>query len=246
MAIAVALLMICAILVQKTSFSLTSPACPNVFHLMIELGDYLVQDYLKVYYGLSLKQCGGISFEISGSNSFSYNIKTSPSECYIFKNRVRAGQSGTSKEGLVTYWRLNEDCPSGYTYNITYNVCFKAYFRNSDMKYWSAAMSQCEQDGGFLYLGNSKEKMKIIHDLYHRASVVDSRVFVGASDIAKEGEWKWFDGSFIAYWKPREPNNRNNEDCAALDLAQSSERKILDFECNDRQLFICEIPVRPR
>ena len=40
----------------------------------------------------------------------------------------------------------------------------------------------------------------------------ERRFWVGASDLAVEGDWKWLDGTLVnrAYFHPQEPNNAYN------------------------------------
>ncbi|KAK6166190.1 hypothetical protein SNE40_022947 [Patella caerulea] len=222
-------------------FCIAVLVCPDYVFQRIEFNNYLVSSFTN-YNGVSVKECGEKCVEKAGCVSFSYKLDIEA--CYVFESWIWSGMAGASDEGLVTYWRLTEECPSDYIYNSTYNVCFKAYIDDTDRMIWDDAMGRCKNDGGYLYLGNSLEKLKVMKDLYGEATVVDTRVFVGATDVVEENNWKWLDGSAIEYWASGEPNNKKEEDCATLDFLKDPNTMISDFKCGEKQLSICEIPVR--
>ncbi|XP_041376105.1 uncharacterized protein LOC121388706 isoform X2 [Gigantopelta aegis] len=62
---------------------------------------------------------------------------------------------------------------------------------------------------------------------------------VGLTDLSMEGVFVWDDGTMATgiNWEPGEPNNRNNEDCAALKPAINA---FLDVSCYKRLSYICE------
>jgi hypothetical protein len=79
-----------------------------------------------------------------------------------------------------------------------------------------------------------------------------SEVWLGASDRAVEGEWRWSDGELFWVgdpvgtpqnglfdaWYFREPNNVNDEDCAALETAAKPEW--YDHHCELSLSYVCE------
>ncbi|XP_072037437.1 alpha-N-acetylgalactosamine-specific lectin-like [Amphiura filiformis] len=62
--------------------------------------------------------------------------------------------------------------------------------------------------------------------------------FIGLTDIAKESEFVWTDGTKLNYtsWAPNSPNDHNDQDCVCL---MSSSGKWNDCSCDVRYAFIC-------
>lgn len=66
--------------------------------------------------------------------------------------------------------------------------------------------------------------------------------WIGFTDISVEGEWVWTSTQTAAHftdWKPGEPNNSNNEDCATITQGYSFHWN--DESCSVRNNFICEM-----
>jgi hypothetical protein len=80
-----------------------------------------------------------------------------------------------------------------------------------------------------------------------------AEVWLGATDQAVEGEWRWSDGDgfwlgdnagtaqngLFSGWYFREPNNVGEEDCAALE-AQSANPEWYDRQCHIALSYVCE------
>ena len=65
--------------------------------------------------------------------------------------------------------------------------------------------------------------------------------WIGAADEWNEGVWGWTDGTPFDYsnWGQGEPNNLNNEDCAALNFFQDG--TWIDAACGSQRKAICEL-----
>ncbi|KAK6167676.1 hypothetical protein SNE40_021646 [Patella caerulea] len=213
--------------------------CPNnVFQLITTLTDTLVDNAIGMHTGLTVKRCGEKCLETPTCASFSYLLKDGY-ECHLFGHHAWYGWNNhTVYNELVTYWLLAELCPSDYKYNTTYNVCYKAYFGSADERDFLDAMARCQQDGGYLYVGNTAEKFQIIQGL---DSSSYNNVYIGGTRLGQE--WTWMDGSAInnMVWHPGEPSNLN-EKCAAI--IYGSQNAALDISCTAKRKFICEIPIR--
>ncbi|XP_038845355.1 macrophage mannose receptor 1 [Salvelinus namaycush] len=122
-------------------------------------------------------------------------------------------------------WRANED---------------KCYYFSTDTKSWDDARTDCVRRGSHL--------MSIL-DIHERTWVrtqVGTEIFwIGLNDIAAEGVWEWTDGNtflpFLAYWKPGNPDNwEDNEDCG--EVVGGEQGRWNDDVCTSRRKYICKRP----
>ncbi|KAK6165563.1 hypothetical protein SNE40_022469 [Patella caerulea] len=210
--------------------------CPEKVFKRIPLKDSLFSNYLHFYADVTVKMCAEKCVETSTCASFSY-IQTGITKCYIFQDRVWPGLNQTYQQHMVTYWLLAETCPLGYTYNISLNVCYKVF---TNQLQWLDAMNLCEEEGGYLYLGNTMERFQIIQNL--EASYNDI-VHIGGT--GRDTLWSWLDGSEItnSLWYPGEPTNFEGETCAGI-IYRDNIRQALDQSCTAVRKFVCEIPTR--
>ena len=73
-------------------------------------------------------------------------------------------------------------------------------------------------------------------------------IWIGYNDKQNEGKWKWTDGEKLTSyvpWRPNQPDNWENEDCATLWVSTGEWN---DLSCDrgqdNKEPFICEIPQR--
>ncbi|MDP6525971.1 MAG: protein kinase [Kiritimatiellia bacterium] len=80
------------------------------------------------------------------------------------------------------------------------NHFYKVFYENTT---WHDARRRCERMGGRLAIVESKAEDEFL------AAISRSHVWIGATDEDEEGQWKWLDGSELAYsnWDADEPNN---------------------------------------
>ncbi|XP_026798874.3 CD209 antigen isoform X1 [Pangasianodon hypophthalmus] len=113
---------------------------------------------------------------------------------------------------------------------------FKSSFYYIPAKNWNDSRQDCINRGADLVIINSKEEQDFI-----TKQLGGSRAWIGLSDIATEGEWKWVDGTPLTtmYWRTGEPNNANEEDCA--EIFEPHDTKCWnDQKCSDLAPWICE------
>ncbi|XP_065146780.1 uncharacterized protein [Paramisgurnus dabryanus] len=106
------------------------------------------------------------------------------------------------------------------------------YFISSEKKSWSESRRYCRERGADLIIINNKEEQ----DFIQKNSGNDG-LWIGLTDSAVEGRWKWVDGSTpnTRFWRSGEPNGYGRENCVV-----SSSSGWADFPCTDAFKWICE------
>ncbi|XP_025096360.1 macrophage mannose receptor 1-like isoform X2 [Pomacea canaliculata] len=126
-------------------------------------------------------------------------------------------------------------CPEGYT-QVGYNGdCYRYY---GDPMTYSDAQQQCAADGAVLY------PAKTASDLLFLLSFQNSSgVWVGLTDSATEGTWKYSDDTLMtdsSLWMSGEPDNVYQGitpcNCATASLPAN----LMDYPCGQKQPFVCK------
>ena len=67
--------------------------------------------------------------------------------------------------------------------------------------------------------------------------------WLGGTDVASEGSWKWQDGSAVTWtnWGGSEPNGGTSQDCLAW---WGGGRYWFDSSCSSDRYLVCSIKVR--
>ncbi|XP_008282344.1 uncharacterized protein LOC103358956 [Stegastes partitus] len=141
-------------------------------------------------------------------------------------------------------------CLPGWTF--LNSMCYYLTFSDStSRKTWMDARQFCKKRGGDLVVTDSREKHLALEELinnYHDSSraISQSGYWIGLRDVEEEGTWKWLDGTRLAegFWNEGEPNNQNNEDCAAMYPRSNPFRAWNDAPCSYNLKWICEMPPR--
>ncbi|XP_058240763.1 CD209 antigen-like protein E [Hemibagrus wyckioides] len=109
------------------------------------------------------------------------------------------------------------------------------YGMSNENKNWEESRKDCMDKGADLLIINSKEEQEFIGKQLGKF-----QTWIGLSDIEKEGEWKWVDGTPLTteYWAKDEPNNVGDEDCAVI--YASSGAFWNDRQCSVKLPWICE------
>ncbi|XP_077966719.1 C-type lectin domain family 17, member A-like [Styela clava] len=109
---------------------------------------------------------------------------------------------------------------------------YKLTFYNTKYS-WSGAKSLCGSGSSLVQLDVSSIKNDVLSIV--RSS--GSAYWVGATDEANEGHWKWMDGSSasITPWNPGEPNGGRSENYLVID----HKGNFYDFGSNHRTGVIC-------
>ncbi|KAF4071630.1 hypothetical protein AMELA_G00275540 [Ameiurus melas] len=76
------------------------------------------------------------------------------------------------------------------------------------------------------------------------SKILSSRnAWIGLNDRAREGEWKWVDGTPLntGFWGKGEPNSAvGDEDCVVTREKTDPFGYWADYPCNDQFIWICE------
>ncbi|XP_043940710.1 hepatic lectin-like isoform X1 [Protopterus annectens] len=111
----------------------------------------------------------------------------------------------------------------------------KQYFLTNNTLPWDQAKSWCESKGAKLAVITSQEQQDFIKSITN-----NNRYWIGLSDHVKEGDWHWIDGtdykSNVKFWKPGEPNDSGDEDCAHI----WTNGLWNDVPCSMKYTSICE------
>jgi uncharacterized protein (TIGR03067 family) len=111
---------------------------------------------------------------------------------------------------------------------------------------WHEAKEYCELRGGRLAVIDTAEKMAFVQQLARSSGITFDAmdgIWIGATDEAEEGAWKWMDGSSVAYanWGKGQPNNKGSAEHYAMiwtnDWSWSDQP---DKSTQHRTFFICE------
>ncbi|NWI32261.1 CL17A protein, partial [Sula dactylatra] len=122
-------------------------------------------------------------------------------------------------------------CPAGWQqFDKT------CYFFSTAKQSWLASKDSCTSFNAHLAIVNSEQENKFLAN-----HIMDNRVFwLGLTDMQKEGNWQWVDGSPVSvlFWNTGEPNNagHHGEDCATI----FSNGHWNDIICSSTEAWICE------
>ncbi|XP_039370993.1 C-type lectin domain family 4 member M-like isoform X2 [Mauremys reevesii] len=122
-------------------------------------------------------------------------------------------------------------CPPGWQHFEK-----KCYFFSTSTKSWSDAKQFCTNEGSDLVIVNTKQEQRFLSNQIMEPDVY----WLGLSDSAEEGEWRWVDGSplSVRFWASGEPNNvgQQGEDCGSFRF----NGKWNDATCSLTEHWICE------
>ncbi|XP_061599042.1 C-type lectin domain family 4 member M-like [Cololabis saira] len=137
-------------------------------------------------------------------------------------------------------------CSPGWTFmnSLCYFFPFADTYSSVN---WQQARDHCKRQGGDLAIVDSREKHLAITNLIHnykdpKTWMYQSGFWIGLRDVEEEGRWKWLDGTRLneGYWNDGEPNNEDNEDCAAVYPRSNPFKAWNDAPCNFNLKWICE------
>jgi hypothetical protein len=104
---------------------------------------------------------------------------------------------------------------------------------------WQNAQTQCAQSGGDLAVIDAAEENDALFAAI--GAKFDGSMWIGASDAAEEGRFRWASGEPLGepLWRSGEPNNLGDEDCVEW---LPSDGRANDLRCNETRASLCEKP----
>ena len=114
-----------------------------------------------------------------------------------------------AKKQFICSYDPQFDCPRGWTKYR--DSCF---YVSGKMAPWSEARSFCKtvQNSSDLVEFRDLDEASFVKGLIVDRSKYEELIWVGASDLKREGDWQWVKGGSVgsSFWNSGEPNNRGN------------------------------------
>ncbi|RVE58356.1 hypothetical protein OJAV_G00208340 [Oryzias javanicus] len=148
--------------------------------------------------------------------------------------RLNSSLTETTKE-LMEYKQRETRCPLEWM-----GFDSSCYFFSGQSKSWDEARNFCRAREADLVVINTNEENKFLFEFTKES------VWIGLSDQASEGTWKWVDGSSLTlkFWGGDQPDNGGGiakygeEDCAQFRFEHSEFWN--DISCETSLQWICE------
>ncbi|CAL8237046.1 unnamed protein product [Boreogadus saida] len=125
-----------------------------------------------------------------------------------------------------------QDCPDGWK-----KFGCKCYKTSDTLQSWNESREFCVSHGADLVVVDSKEEMDFIRKRY-------VYFWLGATDEAGEGTWRWVDGTVLLLddpsWSGRGPQGGGDKNCLRRAFEQN-QYKWTDEECERQRLGLCEL-----
>ncbi|XP_030052964.1 hepatic lectin isoform X2 [Microcaecilia unicolor] len=193
------------------SFSRVHAISEKAEALKSEVGADFDQLYLKAQNTSS--RVDAIELDLSSLKSEaqkpSSRVKAIGSDVSSLKLQV----SVLSSQFLALEKAVEIETPCGFLWKQFEDHCY--FFYKGELN-WMDAKVMCEAKNATLAVITSAREQNFLS-----SRTDNERYWIGLSDLNKEGEWEWIDGtdynSSYKFWKTDEPNNFDrSEDCAHL------------------------------
>lgn len=130
-------------------------------------------------------------------------------------------------------------CP-GQTFGVS---CYQVF---GELAAWDTAEQRCIAWGGQLATVQSPEENTFLDGWPATLGITaadGSGVWLGATDAALEGDFRWLDGSGVSdvAWAPNQPDNGAGQDC--IEKRNDGTGLWYDLRCTDLQGYVCERPL---
>ena len=107
---------------------------------------------------------------------------------------------------------------------------------------WKAAEKYCEYLGGYLVCIETESENEYVRNLRELIGSYSDNVWIGATDEAAEGVWRWINGQAVNFtsWASSQPDNASKAEHFAHLYATSKALTWNDAPGEKEYLFICE------
>ena len=124
-----------------------------------------------------------------------------------------------------------QECPDGWN-----KFGCKCYKTSDTGLSWNKSRDFCVSHGADLVVVDSKEEMDFINELY-------VYFWLGATDAAGEGTWRWVDGTVLSLdnssWSGGRPRGGVDRNCLWM-VWEQNQYKWADVSCEIRYYGLCE------
>ncbi|ESO90685.1 hypothetical protein LOTGIDRAFT_78129, partial [Lottia gigantea] len=126
-------------------------------------------------------------------------------------------------------------CSPGWTRH--HGDCYQ-YFK--DVSSFTVAEKSCQDLGGIMAASKTQEEVDFLSSLRPKTA----KIWIGLTDRAEEGTFKWLDGSSVVWdnWAEGSPNGQyGHEDCVVM-YGEQVNSKWNDHPCSSQHYqypFIC-------
>ncbi|MBN3306650.1 CLC4F protein, partial [Amia calva] len=130
-------------------------------------------------------------------------------------------------------------CPVGWELNDG-----KCYFFSTDEKNWDESRDDCVRRGGHLaIIGTEEEQTFIKTQINGFMKVGKKKYWIGLTDAAAEGVWRWVDNTPLGkfrVWAQNEPDDWRGENTSGEDCVTIEHEQWYDASCKHLLKRVCE------
>ncbi|CAL8386446.1 unnamed protein product [Gadus morhua 'NCC'] len=123
------------------------------------------------------------------------------------------------------------DCPRGWD-----DFGYKCYLLSKELGSWNKSRKLCVSNGADLVVVDSKEELDFI-------SRYGGYFWLGATDEASEGMWRWVDGTVLSVdnpsWSGGKPDGNKDKNCLRR-FGDASNLKWTEESCESKKRGLCE------
>ncbi|XP_063043318.1 hepatic lectin-like [Engraulis encrasicolus] len=119
------------------------------------------------------------------------------------------------------------------------------YYFPTDRKTWADSRDACVTMGGHLVIIETQEEQYFLQE-----QKPDNYCWIGLTDSAKEGEWRWVDNTLlnnnITFWAGSQPDGNDplGQDCIGLWTFTNTGQLLWDDKyCGLEDIYICEASI---